>query len=186
MRCYTAIERLKPIRDDWKPAISLASELLPSLKDKRTFEYNRAYTALMHEGYALFIEEERRDAHFVAIITICIMVTAVRLGYIPTPKLDGVLAVLGTLTWNAFIWSSSRFVASTLRSESALVFTGTGFLVTWLLCDVEDTKLGRVASISTIFILIILISVMLYPIIVQLLARYSIRVDWKEVRSLFR
>ena len=185
MKCFTAVERLNPENDDWKPAIDPSSILLHGLMHKYAPKDYRAYTPPMHEGYALFIEEGRPDTsfgpEFIASV-VWFMATVVQALYNRDLGLDRIPWVLNAINWDLALWASYCLVSWRFRMKSTLIITVAKILILWYHFHNKDTKLD--CSGST-FVLFILISGVRYPAVLWLLAKYSIRIDWKEVRSLF-
>ena len=183
MQCFTAIEGSNPENDDGHPFTNLPSMLLHSLKEKHAFKYNRAYAPSMHEGYALFIEEEQYVTGSTTIIT-CFIITAIRALYYRSLELDGVPFVLDAVTWNLALWSSCFFVPLRFRLKSVLLIAMARILILILWYNYHDGNTKLVRNGST-FVLVALISSVLVTTVSWLLVKYSIKIDWKEVRSLF-
>ena len=139
----------------------------------------------MHEGPALFIvkgHDNDLPAPVLISISVYFMVTVIRVVYNGNLELDEVMVVLSTIYWEIGPWSICRFALSKFRLESALLVTVVKLLVAWLFLYTGDTILGRGASI---FILMVSIPDILYLNMSRRLAKYSIRIEWKEIRSLF-
>ena len=134
----------------------------------------------MHEGYALFIEEQRANTSFCPefiVSLIWFMVTVIRALYNQDLEL-----VLNAVNWSSTLWASYIFVSSRFWGKPGLLIrVGKVFILGYYFHD-GYMELGRGASA---LVLMVLISDMLSPIILRLLIRYSIRIDWKEVRGLF-
>ena len=173
MQCFTAVERLNPKNHDWKPAINPSSILLEGLKIKHAFKDYKAYSPLMREGYALFIEERLRSKAL-AIWPIAIisghLTGCIKALYDRDPELDELSSVL----LDFVLLACCFYVSVRFRLGFALLLTVVRILSLWYLFHYKDIK-SDVISISDMFC----------PIILLLLARYSIKIDWKEVRSLF-
>ena len=169
MQCFTAIEVSNLENDDGHPFTKLPSMLLHSLERGHAFKYNRAYAPSMHEGYALFIEEEQYVTEFKIIIA-CFIFTAIRALYNRNLELDYVPFVLSTVIWGMAFSAGNYLVLSGFRLESTLVITVARILISWYFFQYGDKM--------------ILILNMLHPLFLWLLAKYSISIDWKEVRSL--
>ena len=186
MQCFTAVERLNPENDDWRPAVNPSSILLHSLMHKHAPKDYRTYTPPMHEGYGLFIEEGRPDTSFgpeLIASVVWFLVTVIRALSNQKKEPDMVPLALNAVDWDLALWASYCLVAWRFRMKSTLLITVAKILILWHHFHDKDTILD--CSGST-FILLILISGVRYPTVLWQLAKYSIRIDWKEVRSLFR
>ena len=131
----------------------------------------------MHEGYALFLEEER---HYTRPIGMSVYFIAVVLKAVNTGDLT--VSVYDVMLWNFSLWSTHHVVLLNYRSWSDLLSIYASSQIIWWLFF-RDKNL-RLDCESIIYILVILITGMLYPTFLQLLVEHSIRIDWKEIRSL--
>lgn len=184
MQCFTAVERLNPENDDWKPAINPSSLLLHGLIHTYSMKDDKPYDTLMCEGHALLIEEGRLDTPLVPEIIACVfwfVATVIRALQNRNLGLDGIPLVINAVNWDLALWASYCFIIWKFRVKSTLLMTVAKILVLWFHFLDEDTKLGWN---GLTFVLVILISGVRYPTVVWLLAKHSIRIDWKEVRSL--
>ena len=138
----------------------------------------------MQEGYA-YIEEGRPDTslgpEFIASI-VWFLATVIRALYNRNLETDGLPLVLNAANWDMALWASFCFVSWRFRVKSTLLNTAAKILILWYHFHDEDPKLD---CNGLSFVLLVLISGVRYPTIVWPLAEYSIRIDWKEVRSLF-
>ena len=179
MQCFTAIEGSNPENDDGHPFTNLPSMLLHSLKERHVFKYNSACAP--HEGYALFIEEEHYVTGSTTIIT-CFIITAIRALYYRSLELARVPFVLDAVTWNLALWSRCFFIPLRFRLKLLLLITMARILILWYNYHDGNTELVRHGST---FVHVALISSVFVVTVSWLLVKYSIKIDWKEVRSLF-
>ncbi len=124
----------------------------------------------MHEGYALFIKEGYNNFDFIPHI-VCFMSTVIPALYNRNLELNGVPFRLSAVIWGVAFSASNCLVLSGFRLESALLITVARILILWYFFQYEDKM--------------ILILSMLHPLFLWLLAKYSIKIDWKEVQSFF-
>ncbi len=179
MRCFTAIEGLNPENDDWKPAINPSSILLHGLIHKTAMKDYRAYSPPMHEGYALFIEEGRHDTSLGPEFIISVfMQTVIRALYNRNLEL-----VLDAVKWDSAFWASCCcFVSWRFRGKSALpiAVAKIPILILWYYFR-NDMELDLSGSALVLVIVNLGVS---YSTLLCQLAKYSIKIDWKEVRSI--
>ena len=181
MQCFTAIDGLNPKIDDWDPFTRVPFRLLHRLKNKCAFT---STSASMGEGYALLIEEGRHPfgSQFMTSV-FCSTATVIQALYNQNlVELDGLRLLFKAIYWDYALWAIYCFVSRRFRLESSLLTT-VARILNFLFCSFDKgTKLKRD---GLIIVLSILNSGILRPIILQLLANYSIKIDWKDVRSLF-
>lgn len=131
----------------------------------------------MHEGYALFLKEER---HYTRLICISVYFITVVLHAVNTGDLK--VSVYDVMFWNFSLWSTHHVVLLNYRSWSDLLsIYASSQIIWWLFFRNKNLRLD---CEGIIYVLVIFITGMLYPTFLQLFVEHSIRIDWKEIRSL--
>ena len=102
VQCFTAIEGVNRVRfgsEEWKRVIHFPETLRRSLHRGHTIKQDVANGPPMHEGHALFLEEERPDTSFgrqFVVFVVWFMATVIRALYNRNLEL-----VLNTVNWGA-------------------------------------------------------------------------------------
>ena len=144
---------------------------LHSLKHKHALKDYRSYAPPRHEGYALFIKEGNYDIAYIPFI-VCFILTVIPSLY--NLGLNRVGSVLTAIIYGLGLWASCSLASSRSRSRYALLVTTPRILIV----------IGYFSYYEDANPYVIMIFNALYTTIVRLLDKYSIRVDWKEVRNL--
>ena len=143
-----------------------------------TLKQDVANAPPMHEGYALFLEEER---HYIRLIYISVYFITVAINVVYTGELT--VSLYDVMFWNFSPWSNHHVLLLNYRSWSDFSSISASSQIIWrLFFRNKNLRLDRE---GVIYVLVILITGMLYPTILQLLVEHSIRIDWKEIQSLF-
>ena len=145
--------------------------LLHSLKHKHALKDYRSYAPPRHEGYALFIKEGNYDIARIPII-VCFILTVIPPLY--NLELNRVASVLTAIIYGLGLRASCSLASSRFRSRYALLVAIPRMLIVIGYCSYYEDANPYVIMIFNA----------LYPTILRLLDKYSIRVDWKEVRNL--
>ena len=189
MQCFTAVERVSPYSngDESSAMKSMSpSQLLDRFNYKYASNHTQPYAPPMEEGHALMIKERPDNFMFAfKFVSTCIgfVGALVRHYYTIHRGMDWLLILHQTLDSSLFLLA--MYYPGSWRSalRFALPITLVRLLHVLYSVDGEDFKTRFLDSVYALRMHVLSV---LFSVVIRLVDKYSIAVEWKEIHRLFQ